>query len=536
MTARVRIAVLLLASIAFAGYVNPAGAAAGETYTLSVSPGRTQENNTPGFLLAVSVANATTGATYKFTWAVTDPSGNVKNAANQTVASASSFVLSLRYPNNFGTNINHVGNYMVNIQQNNPTNKPSVATGSFEVGLTENDTYERTYQVSVRARGYNSNDNITINVLEGITSAPGFPTWKLAFSNGTFYWPWQIPASFPTGISTITLVGRSTAPKNPPDTQIIIVYPTNITIPQLTVAQTSLQKTMTQEFSLDPSYLSGVQAQTGFETLRITEPDGVTSHSTVAYYNSTVGQFQATYSLPLTGQIGIWVATLDINSFDDGYGNGGPASSVLKAFTVLPATLTTNVSILNGTYSVGDVVAVYATVIRPDGQVFDNGTVVASAYRQGVPIGKPVSLEFFPGQGKWVGSFQVNATNPPGVWLIEVHAFDAYGSDGQGSNFAIVSIPSQQRVQNPQGLVSNYWLFAVALGSAVAGLAILFFTRRKMAVRKLRVDLQAIDFEAKRLQEGSFLKSIITQLENQKQEKRPGDSPSPAGTNENGPA
>ncbi len=529
MTARPGIAVfLLVASIAFAVTIDLARAATGETYTLSVSPSRTQEGNSPGFLLSVAVANATVGATYKFTWSVTDPSGNVKNAANQTVASASSLVVSLRYPNSFGTNINHVGNYTINVQQNNPTNKPSVATGGFEVGLTDSDTYQRTYQVSVRARGYNANDNITINVVQGASSAPGFPAWKLAFANGTFYWPWQIPASFPTGVFTISLAGRSTPIKSPPDTQLITVYPTNTTIPQLTLAQNTLQKTMTQEFFFSPSYLSGIQSQTGSGAVRIIEPDGVTSHSTIAYYNSTLGQFQATYPLPLGGQSGIWVATIDINSFDDGYGNGGPALSVLKAFTVSPATLTTYVSILNRTYSVGDVVAVYATIVRPDGQIFDNGTVVASAYRQGVPIGKPVSLEFFPGQGKWVGSFQVNATNPSGVWLVEVHAFDAYGSDGQGSNFAIVSVPSQQPDQPPQGLVSNYWFFALAVVSAGVGLAMLFFTRKKMAVRKLKVDLQAIDSEAKKLEEGTFFKSIVTQLRNQKQE-RPREKPSPAG-------
>ncbi len=90
------------------------------SYTFTIIPSRTQESNTPGVILALNVTGASVGTTYKFTWTVTDPSGNVKNFANQTVAGSTTFVMSAAYPARFGTNINFVGNYTVSVQQNNP--------------------------------------------------------------------------------------------------------------------------------------------------------------------------------------------------------------------------------------------------------------------------------------------------------------------------------------------------------------------------------------------------------------------------------
>src|SRR6266571_9345713 len=99
------------------------------SYMLAMIPARTQESNTPGLVLALNVTGASVGTTYKFTWTVTDPCGNAKHFANQTVAGSTMFVMSAAYPARFGTNINFVGNYTVSVQQSNPNPINPVATG-----------------------------------------------------------------------------------------------------------------------------------------------------------------------------------------------------------------------------------------------------------------------------------------------------------------------------------------------------------------------------------------------------------------------
>ena len=152
-TSRKRLQLLLLfvaGSLVVLGLSPQAHAA---SYALTTIPARTQESNTPGVVLALNVTGATVGTTYKFTWTVTDPSGASRSAANQTVAPATSFVISAAYPSRFGTSINYVGNYTINVQQNNPNPIASVATGKFQVGLTDSLSYERTFSVSIKARG-----------------------------------------------------------------------------------------------------------------------------------------------------------------------------------------------------------------------------------------------------------------------------------------------------------------------------------------------------------------------------------------------
>ena len=120
--------------------------APGEVYTLSLSSSRVQESNTPGVTIYINVTSAVVGATYRFTFTVNDPNGAGKNSINSTTTTSSTFVLSVTYPRDFGPGLSmsHVGNYTINVAQNQPSNKPTVATGQFQVGLTDSKTYQRT--------------------------------------------------------------------------------------------------------------------------------------------------------------------------------------------------------------------------------------------------------------------------------------------------------------------------------------------------------------------------------------------------------
>ena len=142
-------------------------------YNLTVSPVRTQESNSPGVVLALNVTGAAVSTMYKFTFVVTDPTNHNNQAVNMTTTTATqtSFVLTVAYPSKFGANINFVGNYTINVQENNPMGIPSVQTGSFLVGLTDKTSYERTFPVSITARGYNANSPLTINISHQGTSA-----------------------------------------------------------------------------------------------------------------------------------------------------------------------------------------------------------------------------------------------------------------------------------------------------------------------------------------------------------------------------
>jgi hypothetical protein len=119
-------------------------------------------------------------------------------------------------------------------------------------------------------------------------------------------------------------------------------------------------------------------------------------------------------------------------------------------------------------------------------------------------------------RGKWVGSYTINSTNPAGIWQIQVNASDSYGNMGQGSTSTLVSIPAAPQ----QSSTFNYLLVVVI--ALVGGLAVLVswivFGRRRVLRRVLKVDLEAIHAEAKKVENQDFFKKIQEQLKQQKEE------------------
>ena len=331
--------------------------AAGETYTLTTSVTRLQESNTANVLLILNVSVAGAFTPYAFTWHVRDPSGSVHQANNQTNAPhAASFVESVAYPSKFGVgaSLGYAGVYTVWVNQTQPplVGSTGVVNGQFLVGLTDSLSYPRLSPVSIRAVNYQPNGNVTIKISGPGGLVAGFPLNKTADSIGFMTFTWlPIPASLPVGDYTLTLTGIPV--KNPADAQSFSVVATNVTISSLIISRSLLQTSQTEDFRFSASYPNGSPVRAGSVSLRLVEADGLTFHYVTMAYSLTLAAFHGTFQIPLSSDVGPWVAVVEVNSFDDGYGNKGPISSVLKPFTVSPAILTVSAATNYGNYTVG---------------------------------------------------------------------------------------------------------------------------------------------------------------------------------------
>src|SRR6266704_3023352 len=468
---------IILCSIFLATFSPVVWAPPGESYALTITPSRAQESISNQVILSLRVTNASAFTNYGFTWTVVDPSGFSHTANNSTNSGFStSFTLSTDYPKSFtpGTSLSYEGNYTGRVDQTNPSGKLNIAGGQFQVGLTNAGTYHRTDTTSIQGVGYRAGENVSISLSYGSNPVPGFPTSGSADPNGVLSYLWQSPPGATIGVYNVSLRGSTTV-KSPADTQLFTLLPTNVTIPQLMVARTSLERTETQDFTFNPIYLSAVAVQSGSVTITVVEPDSVTTHSVSAAYNPGMGIFQASYRIPLTSQVGTWASSIRAASFSDGYGNTGPLVGVTSGFNVQPAQLSISVSVQNKTYSPGDVMAIYASVRSPDGSQFTFGTLTAflSPLNSGTQIGSGVTLVYVSSQARWVGSTVVNSTDPAGVWLVNVNASDAYGNIGQGSSVAVVN---NSLAQPSQPL--NLFYFLVVAGIIGSGAISALLLRR----------------------------------------------------------
>lgn len=488
----------------------------------------------------LNVTNAIVGDIYQFTFTVSDPTGGKAIAATSTTATGPSFLTSVVYPGDFGpgTVMKYVGNYTVNVDQSKPSNKASVATGGFLAGLTDSLTYQRTYQVSTKATGYAASENINIGLSQGSVSAPGFPLVLAADVSGSLSFSWLIPSNATLGIYTETLTGSSTI-KSPADVQTLTVYRANVTIPGLSVNSPTISRTLTQQFLFAPQYPNGQHVQTGNATVRIVESDGVTHVSTIGTYDKLNGNFRATYRLPTDAAAGIWVATIDTNMFDDGYGNKGPALTVAIGFYVQPASLDMAItaSLITGkTFGAGDLIPIYASIKYPDGTLFDSGAVVAKLYSNytltshtGLLVGTPITLSYIPGQQEWAGSYQVKSNDPAGIWVVTLDASDQPGNTGEEILSVIVSIPpTNPPSSQPSGVNTSFFLLIAAIVAAVALAALLgalLLHRKKVTRSEVKLDLSVVDKEVGRIQESAFFQRVKKQVEDKKTPESDGHHP-----------
>jgi hypothetical protein len=328
--------IFLALAITFVAVQSPTVHAA-PSYTLTLSSSRIQEANNPGEVMTLNVSGTTSGAIYGFAWNVTDPSGTLSSYFSAGAANGPVLTLNAVYPRDFsGASVKYNGTYHVNIFQTYPAPTTLVATGKFYAGLTDSLVYKRTAQAFILAQGYTSNENITIRISHAGVLASGFPKYQLADTTGTFSYLWQIPVSTSLGSNNVSLSGQVTA-KKPPDSQIFTVQPTSVSIMQLVANVTLLQGTQVADFAFSSTYPDGTQANTGSANVRVIEPNGITNHLVSATYNSTSKAFHGTYRLASSSPSGGWAAVIDPSAFDDGYGNVGPSTSIVRGFIVEPA-------------------------------------------------------------------------------------------------------------------------------------------------------------------------------------------------------
>jgi hypothetical protein len=413
------------------------------------------------------------------------------------------------YPAAFGGSTNLVGVYKINVTETVHSAGASVVTGQFQVGLTDNASYQRTAPVLIRASGYLPLDNVTVNLTQGSTSVPKFPTTTLADTKGLVSLSWQTSIGTPLGSYLLTMLGASTPAKTPPDSQSFTVYPTNVTISALWLNKNSIQRTQTLEIRFNATYLNGSQAFSGSASIRITEPNG-TTHIITALYDPSLQTFRAFYATALSSATGTWIGTIDVKSFDDGLANGGPLSPVFTNFNIQAASLTVSAVSYNATYSSGMILPIYARITTPSGTGFTQGTVTVTITSSGRKIAGPLSLVYDPSRGEWSGSYKVNATDPSGTWVATITASDGYGNTGQNSASLSVNTTG---AQNPAQSVLDSWAFwLLVLALIVIGFGILMTRFRGVSHREVRLDVQAIKHQADQVKGDDFLQSIQAQL------------------------
>src|SRR5260370_20277247 len=196
----------------------------------------------------------------------------------------------------------------------------------------------------------------------------------------------------------------------------------------------------------------------------------------------------------------------------------GSSTSVNRGFPVSAAVLSVTTSTPNSTYTTGSIIVINAIVVTPGGDNFTSGTVTATALSSYVQIGSSLQLSYDQTYGKWVGSYTVNSTNPTGSWIIQVNATDAFGNSGYGSTSTLVTLPpSQQPPPSPTSSAFNYlWIVVIALVVALAVLAsFIVYRRGRMVRRGLKLDLEAIHAEAKKVENNEVFTNVQEQLKEQ---------------------
>ena len=387
---------LVLVLLSLVGQLLPVRAAS----TLAISPSRTQEVSSSGVTLVLTVRGLVGGKSYQDYWAVSDPSGNNYAITTTNVAPPSgNYTVIEVYPRDFGVGagLTYVGQYSVAIFQTAPSTS-LVGAGQFGIGITDKLFYQRTQVVSIKAAGYNANDMVAVSITQGGVAAPGFPVHVTADGSGNVFASWITTVSTLTGNYTVSLSGTSTAPKNPPDSQWVIVIP----------------------------------------------------------------------------------ASLDV-------------SPVVAATSANALTISTS-------------------VIQPDGTSFSRGNVTGQFFMSGTSVGAPIRLVYNQTQVKWTGSYQVQSSDPAGLWVLQVTALDPYGNDGQASTSLSVTPPPAPPPPPPNSL-TNLWLLAV-IAAIVAGalIGVAFLRRKKMLPPHLQVDLKDVEVEASRFMGQAFFRSIQEQL------------------------
>jgi hypothetical protein len=178
-------------------------------------------------------------------------------------------------------------------------------------------------------------------------------------------------------------------------------------------------------------------------------------------------------------------------------------------FIIIPASLALS-PVVAATSA--NALTISTSVIQPDGTSFSRGNVTGQFSISGTSVGAPTRLVYNQTQVKWTGSYQVQSSDPAGLWMLQVTASDPYGNDGQASTSLSVT-PPLPPPPPPQNSSTSLWFLAV-IAAIVAGALIgfTFLKRKKMLPPHLQVDLNDVDVEASRFMGQDFFRSIQEQL------------------------
>jgi PKD repeat protein len=435
------------------------------SYTLApVFPGYAQENDTIGLVLTVTGANQ---SIYEFRFYVQDPSSKTYHSINETynnsVNHQSSFNLIVVYPStSFPGKDSLVGEYQAWVDQFGPTLKTMVATTSFYYLLTDNSVYQRTQTVKIQGSGYNASEPVTVTLRLATSSTP-FLTFRInATSGGIVATSWKIPVNATIGYYVVTLTGTTTV-KTPADIQAFFVEAATMTIPSLTSSQSTYQRTETMSFSFQPVYPDGNDATTGTAIVTLTDPTGIQVNLT-ATYNSSSRTFEASYQTAVSDNLGTWNATIAVDSFNDGNGNTGPDSPLMSLSQLVAASLTIHANVTSYV-AVGQQLKLNATITYPDGSALQSGSVGAYLLYSGSPtVNDTVPIVFDSGLQFWIGSYNLQPTDPGGLWSLVIQASDSSTPANIGSTTEVVTTQDHPPIAT----------FSQSTTSALTGVSISF--------------------------------------------------------------
>jgi hypothetical protein len=178
-------------------------------------------------------------------------------------------------------------------------------------------------------------------------------------------------------------------------------------------------------------------------------------------------------------------------------------------FIIIPASL--DVSPVVAATS-ANALTISTSVTQPDGTSFSRGNVTGQFSISGTSVGAPIRLVYNQTQVKWTGSYQIQSSDPAGLWMLQVTALDPYGNDGQASTSLSVT-PPPPSPPPPQNSSTSLWFFAViAAIAASAMIGFAFLRRKKILPPHLQVDMNSVDDEASRIMSQDFFRSIREQL------------------------
>lgn len=290
---------------------------------LAINPIRGQEQNAPGATFTMTVTGAVTGQSYAYYWAVVDPYGNNTSVSSTTIAPSPTFTLTEVYPRDFSTTaaVKFVGRYGVAIVQALGGSSYRFATaGAFDIGLTDKLFYQRTEPISIRASGYNPNDNINVNITRAGRLVPGYPKRIVADANGNVVTNWLTTANIPTGNYTVSLTGTTTRTKTPPDLQWFIINTASLTVTTIVSAAPGnvldilTTVTMPDGTSFNQGNVAGLFSTSG-------QPIG---GSIGLAYNQSQSKWTGKYTVRNSDPTGLWAFAATAS---DSYGNNGEGST-----------------------------------------------------------------------------------------------------------------------------------------------------------------------------------------------------------------